>query len=122
MDGTLLDSMRLYKRIFIKMVAPFGINSKKAKEFYIRSAGMPLPEQLEKILKANGISVKKQDIKVLSDRFRKLASRDKTKFFPGAKKLVHELSARGITVMISSGAQDSSITERLIAGGLTAEI
>lgn len=122
MDGTLLDSMRLYKKIFIKMVARFGISAAAAKEFYIRSAGMPLDLQLEKILKTNGVSVKKQDIKALGDSFRKLASRDKTKFFPGAKKLVCELSARGITIMISSGAQDASITERLIAGGLTSEV
>lgn len=118
MDGTLLDSMRLYKRIFIKTVAAFGIKAEEAKEFYIRSAGMPLDLQLEGVFKSAGIGLGENKIRALAKQFRKEASRDKTKFFPGAKKLVRELSARGVTVMISSGASDSSIAERLEAGGI----
>lgn len=122
MDGTLLDSMRLYEKIFIKMMAEFSIGAEKAKEFYTRSAGIPLEQQLKMILADNSVRAGEMQIRALVARFRKAASRDKTKFFPGAKKLVRELSKRGINVMISSGAFDESIAERLSAGGLTREI
>lgn len=122
MDGTIVDSMPLYTRIFIKTTAKFGIGAKKAKEFYTRSAGTPLEEQIETILRSAGRNPGKSEIRALADQFRKDASRDKTKFFPWARKIILSLASRGITVMISSGAADQSIAERLEAGGLVSAV
>lgn len=122
MDGTVVDSMKLYARTFTKMMKEFGISAKTSKEFYTRSAGTPLEQQLKIILTNNNIHVDELQVRALVARFRKEASRDKTRFFPRARKIILELARRGTVVMISSGAFDESIAERLEAGGLTSAV
>lgn len=118
-DGTLVDSMGFYKKVFTQLTTRFGIASAEASEFYTSTAGTPLEEQFKMLFKLKRVAYNEEKIAVLcSELFRK-CKEHKTRFFPGAKRLLRELSRLGIVIMISSGNTDSIIAKRLSDGGVT---
>lgn len=118
LDGTLIDSIEHCKKVFAALAGVRGIPEEEARQFYVRTTGMPLEEQFKMLLLAKGVPYTEQEITALKAGFNTEFIKYKIKFFPGAKRLVQELGSREITVMISSASSDFTVEKRLRDGKL----
>lgn len=122
LDGTLIDSVQYCQKAFADVAATRGVAEDEARQFYARTTGTPLDEQLKMLLLAKGVSYSEQEITVLKAGFNAEFIKYEITFFPGAKRLIQELYPRGVTTMISSASSDVTVEKRIRDGKLTSYI
>ncbi len=114
-DGTLIDSMPLYIRVFAEILnEKTGIPIKVGRKFYKETAGTPLPRQCEQILKVYSKTADVQEmVELFFQRLDEEKNKKKFKAFPGTKEILRKLNARGIKLFVTSGSRYQDLEKKL---------
>jgi len=106
LDGTLVDSMPIYARIFVYIMAKVGVDGQRSESFFRKTGGVPLAIQIRTLLEQEGLADKGIDQKELWDEFVRIVRAEPLKPMPGAEEAVAGIRQRSIKLFLSSGSDD----------------
>ncbi len=114
-DGTLINSMPFYTRVFVEVLKEkTGIPKKYGRKFYKETAGTPVLKQYEEVLRINNkLADPKEMAELFFERFNREKEGMRFKVFPGAMDLLKKLSVQGIKLFITSGSRLNDLAEKL---------
>jgi phosphoglycolate phosphatase-like HAD superfamily hydrolase len=113
LDGTLVDSIVPCTRLFSELVSEFGIEPKAAARSYLSDTTLTLEDSFRRVLAEYGLVFSESEIDRLMAGFTERIRREPIDFVPGARRLIHTLRQRGLTLFVSSGSPDETVRRRL---------
>lgn len=118
LDGTLLDSMAGYTRIFGQALHEgYGFPPAFGEQVYRDTAGQPLDWQFARALELQGADPR--GAKGLAARFWQLAPGLEAALFPEAAAVIAGLAQAGYTLALTSGSTQQTVNERMDRAGLS---
>lgn len=114
-DGTLMDSMAAYGRIWGEIFHnEYGIDQKEAEDFLLETAGQPTAIQVDTLLKNHNILLSQEDVFRKANEIGKtLGERANSKPFPEVAEILRKLKEDGYKIFVSSGQQESIVRNDL---------
>lgn len=117
LNGTLVDAMPIYTRVFCDVVKQYtGIESPNVAAYSIAATGTPWDEQFSHILEYHKLS--KDAVPKLMDEFCNIIYSETYSMFPKAEELLKLFKAKGYKVFITSGSGTGPMMKRLYEAGI----
>ncbi|HWR26090.1 MAG TPA: HAD family phosphatase [Methanosarcina sp.] len=117
LNGTLVDAMPIYTRVFCDVVKRHtGIESPKVAAYSIAATGTPWDEQFSHILERHKMS--KNEVPKMMDEFCNIIYDERYLLFPGAEALLQLFKTRGYKVFVTSGSGTGPMLKRLYEVGV----
>ncbi len=113
LDGTLVDSMGACTKVVCELMKAYGISPADTAAAYLLDTCLGLEDCFRNILNVHGRRYRDADIERMCRKFNVLIQRERMDFFPGARRLIHRLRKRGLTLFVSSGSPDETVSRRL---------
>jgi phosphoglycolate phosphatase len=118
MDGTLVDSMGLHADAFSQILYEhYAIPHATAKQEYINTAGWPLDDQFNHVLRMVG-KPQRSDAQPFVDRFTLLLADAQPPLFRDVPAAIEQLAGAGYLLAITSGAPSAVVSARMHHLGL----
>ena len=119
-DGTLMDSMASYAKIWGKIFHDeYGIDQVEAGNFLIQTAGQPTVIQVDTLLRNNNIVLSQNELFSKANEIATvLGEKADSKPFPEVPEVLKKLKEEGYKIFVSSGQQESVIKKDLERAGL----
>jgi phosphoglycolate phosphatase len=117
LNGTLVDAMPIYTRVFCNVVKRHtGIESPRVAAYSIAATGIPWDEQFSHILENHHML--KDKVPKMMDEFCTIIYDEKYSLFPGAEELLKLFKNKGYKVFITSGSGTGPMLKRLYEVGV----
>jgi phosphoglycolate phosphatase-like HAD superfamily hydrolase len=117
LNGTLVDAMPIYTRIFCDVVKRrTGIDSPNIAAYSIAATGTPWDEQFSHILESHKMPT--DAVPKLMDEFCNIIYDERYSLFPGAEELLKLFKTRGFRVFVTSGSGTGPMLKRLYEVGV----
>lgn len=117
LNGTLVDAMPIYTRVFCNVVKRHtGIESPKVAAYSNAATGTPWDEQFSHILEDNKLS--KDEVPKMMDEFCAIIYDETYSLFPGVEDLLKLFETKGYKVFITSGSGTGPMLKRLYEVGV----
>lgn len=117
LDGTVFNAMPAYAEIYSKILMDrYEILPENSVDYYLESAGTPLNEQFEHMLKLNNKPMDK--IPEMAREFFDIVNRKDFALFNGAENVLENLHNKGIMLFITTGSEDEATEKRLERAGI----
>ena len=117
LNGTLVDAMPIYTRVFCDVVKRHtGIESPKVAAYSIAATGTPWDEQFSHILEDHKLP--KDEVPKMMDEFCSIVYDETYSLFPGAEELLKLFETKGYKVFITSGSGTGPMLKRLYEVGV----
>lgn len=104
MDGTLVDSMPFYTRIFGQVMSGAGIDRRRSERYFVNTTGTPLAAQIKGLLEREPLVDTEIDEDRLWNEFVRLVMSDPPGAMPGAEEVIVEIRRRSIKLFLTSGS------------------
>lgn len=120
LDGTLIDTEKIYRKVWPETVNEMGFDFKDEQYLELRSLGRPFAPK--RFLEWYGPSFDYNEArKIRNRRFSEAVSRDGISPRPGVSELLAFLRSKGITIAIATATDPVRATEYLKTSGLEPE-
>lgn len=117
LNGTLVDAMPIYTRVFCDVVKRHtGIESPKVAAYSIAATGTPWDEQFSHILEHNKLP--QDEVPKMMEEFCTIIYDEKYSLFPSAEELLKLFKNKGYKVFITSGSGTGPMLKRLYEVGV----
>ena len=117
LNGTLVDAMPIYTRVFCDVVKRHtGIESPKVASYSIAATGTPWDEQFSHILEHHKLP--KNEVPKMMDEFCNIIYDEKYSLFPEVEELLKLFKSKGYKVFITSGSGTGPMLKRLYEVGV----
>lgn len=117
LNGTLIDAMQIYTRVFCDVVKRHtGIKSPNVAAYTIAATGTPWDEQFSHILESHKLP--EDEVPEMMDDFCNLIYNETYVLFPKAEELLKLFKTRGYKVFITSGSGTGQMMKRLYEAGI----
>jgi phosphoglycolate phosphatase len=117
LNGTLVDAMPIYTRVFCDVVKRHtGIESPKVAAYSIAATGVPWDEQFSHILEHHKLP--EHEVPKMMDEFCNIIYDETYSLFPAAEELLNLFKNKGYKVFITSGSGTGPMLKRLYEVGV----
>jgi phosphoglycolate phosphatase len=117
LNGTLVDAMQIYTRVFCDVVKRHtGIKSSNVAAYTIAATGTPWDEQFSHILESHELP--KEEVPKMMDDFCSLIYNETYILFPKAEALLKVFKTKDYKVFITSGSGTGPMMKRLYEAGI----
>ena len=117
LNGTLVDAMPIYTRVFCEVVKRHtGIESPKVAAYSIAATGTPWDEQFFHILEHN--KMPEDEVPKMMDEFCNIIYNEIYSLFPAVEELLKLFKNKGYRVFITSGSGTGPMMKRLYEVGI----
>ena len=117
LNGTLVDAMPIYTRVFCDVVKRHtGIESPKVAAYSIAATGTPWDEQFSHILEHHKLP--KEEVPKMMDEFCNIIYEETYSPFPAVEALLKLFKTNGYKVFITSGSGTGPMMKRLYEVGI----
>ena len=117
LNGTLVDAMPIYTRVFCDVVKRHtGIESPKVASYSIAATGTPWDEQFSHILEHHKLP--RNEVPKMMDEFCNIIYDEKYSLFPEVEELLKLFKSKGYKVFITSGSGTGPMLKRLYEVGV----
>ncbi|MFA6603976.1 MAG: HAD hydrolase-like protein [Patescibacteria group bacterium] len=113
MDGTLIDSMQPCLKIFADLVASYGLDEAAARDSFAAATSAKLTDIFRQTINAAGDNPTDKEIASLFLEFERRIRLVPIDYLAGAKRLLRALAGKGVTIFVSSGSPDETVSRRL---------
>jgi phosphoglycolate phosphatase len=117
LNGTLVDAMPIYTRVFCDVVKRHtGIESPKVAAYSIAATGTPWDEQFSHILERHKLP--EAEVPKMMDEFCTIIYDETYSLFPAVEELLKLFKTKGYKVFITSGSGTGPMMKRLYEVGI----
>lgn len=117
LNGTLVDAMQIYTRVFCDVVKRHtGIESPNIAAYTVAATGTPWDEQFSHILESHELP--ENEVPKMMDEFCNTIYDESYLLFPKAEELLKLFKTRGYKVFITSGSGTGQMMKRLYEAGI----
>jgi phosphoglycolate phosphatase len=117
LNGTLVDAMTIYTRVFCDVVKRHtGIESPNIAAYSLAVTGTPWDEQFAYVLDLH--KYPKDGVPKLMDEFCSIVNEEKYLLYPKVEELLHTFKEKGYRVLITSGSSTGSMIKRIYDLGI----
>jgi phosphoglycolate phosphatase len=117
LNGTLVDAMTIYTRVFCDVVKRHtGIESPNIAAYSLAVTGTPWDEQFAYVLDLH--KYPKDEVPKLMDEFCSIVNEEKYLLYPKVEELLHTFKEKGYRVLITSGSSTGSMIKRIYDLGI----
>jgi phosphoglycolate phosphatase len=117
LNGTLVDAMPIYTRVFCDVVKRHtGIESPKIAAYSIAATGTPWDEQFSHILESHKLP--QDEVPKMMDEFCNIIYEERYSLFPGAEELLKLFKTKGFKIFVTSGSGTGPMLKRLYEVGV----
>lgn len=117
LNGTLVDAMTIYTRVFCDIVKRHtGIESPNIAAYSLAVTGTPWDEQFAYVLDLH--KYPKDEVPKLMDEFCSIVNEEKYLLYPKVEELLQKFKDKGYRVLITSGSSTGSMIKRIYDLGI----
>jgi phosphoglycolate phosphatase len=121
LNGTLVDAMPTYTRIFSEIVKRrAGLDSPDIAEYSVRATGTPWDEQFAHVLEAHRKPT--NEAPRMMDEFCELVNREVYHLYPGVAELLDKYKSDGRKIFITSGSGTGAMIKRIYEMGIFPDV
>jgi phosphoglycolate phosphatase len=121
LNGTLVDAMSAYTRIFGEVVKKHtGVDSPKIAAYSVNATGTPWDEQFAHVLETYQKS--REEAPQMMSEFCELVNREKYALYPGAAELLRKYKREGRKIFITSGSNTGAMIKRIYELGIFPQV
>ena len=108
-DGTIVDRIPGYTKIFADLVSEYGVSENDARHLFLSTGGTPLDQQLVEVLTLHGHSVSSEKIRALVALFFERARVLEAPLFPGAAEVLEQIKSKELRLCATSGSNTEEL-------------